>query len=811
MPSSSSSVAIIAVRKVVRPTEIERPSPFTFQRRLERLPFAPFDDSRVATWLRSLTERANLAQLCASTNFEGDDEGRQSGDGEVMNHEYGGQEHHEAQANDNRELTVTRERSLSAPSSYKIANALRDPSWTWESTGFYPQSPTHSGQPGASTNRCNASPPPAQPEPVGTNGFQDRQNIDEDAFVYYPEGDWVYGQYRGSGLSDRAGRDEEKGGGEGEGEGDNCLNRKYYFIASVGDGDDLDEDDLRYHGYHIPGVDDRLNGSLEHGSDFDGPDAPAGANTMLPIFRGGSQYTQNVLGGRTSRPDGSQGKNEGHALVQGLSERSLYSPSLLRNSNTPRADSHLAVVITSPPAQGQSQTLHSSAGSLNQSGGLQAQKDAGNKRFSTSRIVPPPRDNRSSRMTVPSKQSSTNQVEMLGSSLGYTSNEPSSAPRIGRPSERPNTCAIESIFSSKNPLALPNQGDRLFSTPQTTVKAAGSPSSSFIVPKKRGRPFSTPQTAAKGVGHPSTSRIVPKKRGRPFSSPQAAEKAAVKAAARAVERGSASTSQIKKRKRQAGTSVVDSSNGEPKKRARPLEGYRPAPVEARYAPFICQWKGCLAELHNLETLRAHIYGMHCYGREAGMTCGWGKCGDSDGVGKELNVRGVKRHFAFTFIDDLKDHIEEAHLVPFAWHMGDGPKTPSLTGTLKSRSTISEPWLYDAGGRQVTPSVRCQRVEGGDPRFNNFRRFQKQVRGGVYSVSRAANPSINPTSTKAANNKKPHATWGMNTMNNKPSSDGVMVLLPPVKSPQDYQKVPFVISDDEDELALNNAQRRSGRQ
>lgn len=44
---------------------------------------------------------------------------------------------------------------------------------------------------------------------------------------------------------------------------------------------------------------------------------------------------------------------------------------------------------------------------------------------------------------------------------------------------------------------------------------------------------------------------------------------------------------------------------------------------------------------------------------------------------------------------------------------------------------------------------------------------------------------------------------MNVVNGKPKSGGIMVVLPPVKSPGDYRKVPVVMSDDEDPLALSN--------
>lgn len=139
-------------------------------------------------------------------------------------------------------------------------------------------------------------------------------------------------------------------------------------------------------------------------------------------------------------------------------------------------------------------------------------------------------------------------------------------------------------------------------------------------------------------------------------------------------------------------------NGFPKRRGRPPKA-PPLPPRAVYeslnTPFIvflCEWKGCKAELHNLETLRRHIYIVH--GEET--HCLWGRCGDAPGG-------ELKTDEAF------EAHVEEAHLVPFAWHVGDGPRNERGVGEDEDEERVPD-FLKDASGVQVTPWVRGQEVE-----------------------------------------------------------------------------------------------------
>jgi hypothetical protein len=195
-----------------------------------------------------------------------------------------------------------------------------------------------------------------------------------------------------------------------------------------------------------------------------------------------------------------------------------------------------------------------------------------------------------------------------------------------------------------------------------------------------------------------------KKRGRPYKSAESLAKARAKA------------------------------NGEyiPGRRGRPVKTIQPVHEEvavplATYVPFICEWKGCTARLHNLETLKKHVIAMH--GKKGGAeekVCAWGKCGgaihhtenriaeyfgddgdDSDGSDdinnsddnqvREDSVISVSSNVSVVIVvskdieepqlifeskifaswKERNEHINEAHFLPFSWHVGDGPKATSL--------------------------------------------------------------------------------------------------------------------------------------
>lgn len=226
-------------------------------------------------------------------------------------------------------------------------------------------------------------------------------------------------------------------------------------------------------------------------------------------------------------------------------------------------------------------------------------------------------------------------------------------------------------------------------------------------PKKRGRPIKSTEASL-------SVQPVPKKRGRPFRDPEAAAAATAKKARVAA-------------------------GGLPKKRGRPFKiphDMDDIPLrDPKFLVFKCEWSGCSAELHNIEVLRLHLVTAH--GKKihsSALSCLWSRCGRSS-IEKSKKIhddsmktreestnhpnprrekvtvrlpkdyyetvkdvcRPLDKHpiftkeskpantvaktlqrFEFKNQQEWEAHLEEAHLFPYAWHMGDGPK-----GTLNS--------------------------------------------------------------------------------------------------------------------------------
>lgn len=99
----------------------------------------------------------------------------------------------------------------------------------------------------------------------------------------------------------------------------------------------------------------------------------------------------------------------------------------------------------------------------------------------------------------------------------------------------------------------------------------------------------------------------------------------------------------------------------------------PKPV---YNALLCEWKGCHAELHSRKTLRDHLFQTHNKKASDGtLRCLWNEChtalyaaNDQKGIAAASDVG-----LSFQSKREWKDHVENAHLLPIAWQLGDGPK------------------------------------------------------------------------------------------------------------------------------------------
>lgn len=89
-------------------------------------------------------------------------------------------------------------------------------------------------------------------------------------------------------------------------------------------------------------------------------------------------------------------------------------------------------------------------------------------------------------------------------------------------------------------------------------------------------------------------------------------------------------------------------------------------VDPLYQVYKCQWGGCSAELHNLDTLKKHIVKVHGTENDANKyECWWKGCGAATRhEGKVAN---------FDTIEEWIGHVEEKHMNPIGWKLGDGPQ------------------------------------------------------------------------------------------------------------------------------------------
>jgi hypothetical protein len=77
-------------------------------------------------------------------------------------------------------------------------------------------------------------------------------------------------------------------------------------------------------------------------------------------------------------------------------------------------------------------------------------------------------------------------------------------------------------------------------------------------------------------------------------------------------------------------------------------------------------------------------------------------------------------------EDLESHVENEHLIPLTWHVGDGPRNNGIVGVdgKGEREDRLPAYLFDKEGRQVTPSVRDQKVESEEERKERQKRLRR---------------------------------------------------------------------------------------
>lgn len=156
------------------------------------------------------------------------------------------------------------------------------------------------------------------------------------------------------------------------------------------------------------------------------------------------------------------------------------------------------------------------------------------------------------------------------------------------------------------------------------------------------------------------------------------------------------------------TSPMGPKSGVQKRRGRPPRAPSPTPREVwerlappPYVPFICEWKGCKAELQNMETLRRHVRKLHGLGHGGMLSCRWGRCGRQE--------QGQEPSFTLA---GLHAHMERRHLMPLVWYVGDGVRNERLMDSEQPTKDEDQVpgYLLGANGEQITPWVKGQEVE-----------------------------------------------------------------------------------------------------
>jgi hypothetical protein len=165
---------------------------------------------------------------------------------------------------------------------------------------------------------------------------------------------------------------------------------------------------------------------------------------------------------------------------------------------------------------------------------------------------------------------------------------------------------------------------------------------------------------------------LPKKRGRPVGWRKAVHGSA---SAQARSAANSHTGSFTKHQSSQPSSLrnVNTGGDEPIL----IESRSPSAVNRipHYQSYKCKWLNCTAELHNLETLKKHVFKVHRT-QTLGNTleCLWGDCG-KEVTNYDLNTNTmIEKHtpYSFDFDSSWRGHIDQSHFDPLSWELGDGP-------------------------------------------------------------------------------------------------------------------------------------------
>lgn len=139
----------------------------------------------------------------------------------------------------------------------------------------------------------------------------------------------------------------------------------------------------------------------------------------------------------------------------------------------------------------------------------------------------------------------------------------------------------------------------------------------------------------------------------------------------------------------------------------------------RYKVYKCLWKDCSYELHNLETLRKHVYKHRQSFSDDLIPCLWEGCGANRSprqTHNEGNDNDKPARLEFNTETAWEQHMNGRHLEKFAWELGDGPSmhpsgrcpfiflhSPAIALIPSEKDAEISDCLSDSRGRRITPS------------------------------------------------------------------------------------------------------------
>lgn len=95
----------------------------------------------------------------------------------------------------------------------------------------------------------------------------------------------------------------------------------------------------------------------------------------------------------------------------------------------------------------------------------------------------------------------------------------------------------------------------------------------------------------------------------------------------------------------------------------------------------CRWNDCPYELHNLQTLRKHVYKHREQYAEGPFPCCWADCGTINLSHEDTdNDENALIPLEFNTVSAWEFHIDAKHLNIIAWDMGDGPSSSGASNT-----------------------------------------------------------------------------------------------------------------------------------